>query len=109
MNKVIETSVNLNEPHFEIRYGSFVDDEELITVAYIARQADTFCYEWSNEGELELEVIEKVEKNIHFFLREKYQNQTISSQEVWSYLRHHAEGTAANLYGMIHWVYIGAS
>jgi hypothetical protein len=96
-------------PYFEIRYGDFMNDEELVPVARLAFGNKVYGLEWLNGPQLTSDVRKEVFPEIYYYLFHKPLEGRVAadiSEESWSYLKYHATTTSANLYGNIHWVYI---
>ncbi len=54
------------------------------------------------------EQLKGVKNNINYFLQERIleRGAVVDIQEIWEYMKYHATGTAANLYGNVHWILV---
>ncbi len=116
---IIEGEVVITEPHFVIRYGDFMNDEILIDIMRIglAKSKQLFVLEWfysETTQTINEQIITNVAKEISYYLHQRPQEKAnenndqelMTIQRTWEYMKYHATGTSANLYGDIHWAYI---
>ena len=110
---IVEDEVSKSTAHFNLTFGDFMGDDALITVARMGQYADKplFLVQWLVDNEITISMQNKVKDTLHYYLialpKENQQDDDErTQQQIWDYMIYHATGTAANLYGEVHWAYI---